>query len=91
MAWPDWWTTSSNLCHKSTFFTGCLDAVRQPRAFHPAIHSVMPLRTYSLSKCSTTKQGCFKALKASITAINSMRLLVVRVSPPKISFSRPAL
>ena len=41
--------SASSRCHSSTFFTGFLSAVLQPAAFQPRIHSVMPLRTYSLS------------------------------------------
>ena len=36
----------SSACHRSTFFTGFLSAVRQSRAFHCGSHSRMPLRTY---------------------------------------------
>jgi len=45
------------------------------------------LRTYSLSSQSVTSHGRFKAESASITAISSMRLLVVLGSPPNSSFS----
>ena len=85
--WPLPLTTASSRCHNSTFFTGCLAAVRQPRAFQPWIHSVMPLRTYSLSRYSVTSHGRLSTDRPSITASNSMRLLVVPSSPPNISFS----
>src|ERR1700752_3607279 len=39
----------SSSSHRSWFLTGFLSAVRQPRAFHEASHSVMPRRTYSES------------------------------------------
>jgi cyclic pyranopterin phosphate synthase len=42
-------TRLSSCCQSSTFFTGLLSAVRQPRRFQPWIQLVMPLRTYSLS------------------------------------------
>ena len=37
---------ASRRCHRSTFLTGFLSAVRQPFFFQPWIHSVMPCRTY---------------------------------------------
>src|SRR6218665_6842 len=87
MRWPPVLTRASRRCHRSTFFTGCLAAVRQPLAFQPWIHSVMPLRTYSLSRYSVTAQGRGRADSASITAVNSMRLLVVPSAPPNNAFS----
>ena len=60
----------------------CLAAVRQPLAFQPGNHSVMPLSTYRLSTCSFTAQGRLSACRPWMTAINSMRLLVVTRSPP---------
>src|SRR5687768_3269534 len=87
IAWPLLFTNSSRACHSSTFFTGCLVEVRQPFAFQPGSHSVMPLSTYWLSTCSVTAQGRLSACSAWITAINSMRLLVVSLSPPYSSFS----
>ena len=47
----------------------------------------MPLRTYSLSVWIVTSHGRLSADSASITAVSSMRLLVVSASPPKSSFS----
>ncbi|MOA67363.1 hypothetical protein D3C78_1945010 [compost metagenome] len=47
----------------------------------------MPLSTYWLSMNSVTSQGLLSAARASITAIISMRLLVVPNSPPNNSFS----
>ncbi len=41
-------------CHRSSFLTGFLSAVFQPRAFQPWIHSVTPWRRYWLSVCSST-------------------------------------
>jgi hypothetical protein len=41
--------SASSRCHRSTFFTGFLSAVFQPRVFQPWIHVVMPFFTYSLS------------------------------------------
>ena len=62
-------------------------AVRQPLAFQPGSHSVMPLSTYWLSRYSVTAHGRLSASSAWITAISSMRLLVVPSSPPNSSFS----
>src|SRR6185503_2043243 len=39
----------SSSCHRSTFLTGFLSAVSQPRRFQLAIHSEMPFITYSES------------------------------------------
>src|SRR5262249_7043327 len=46
-----WWRawSSSRRCHRSWFFTALRPAVRPPRAFQPASHSVTPRRTYSES------------------------------------------
>src|SRR5471030_3118427 len=87
-----WWTAwaASSDFHKSSFLTGSLAAVFQPRAFQPCIHSLMPFCTYWLSVCSTTAHGRLSALSASMTSCNSMRLLVVFSAPPKISFSAPS-
>jgi hypothetical protein len=59
-------------------FTGFLSAVFQPRFFQLWIHWVIPWRTYWLSVLSTTSQCSFSASRATIAAIISMRLLVVR-------------
>jgi len=48
--WPPSFTSASSRFQSSTFFTGSLLAVTQPLAFQPRIHSVMPLRTYWLSR-----------------------------------------
>src|SRR5688572_23257134 len=87
IAWPLLFTSSSRACHSSTFLTGCLVEVRQPLAFQPGSHSVMPLSTYWLSTYRLTAHGRLSACSAWITAISSMRLLVVSRSPPKSSFS----
>ena len=47
----------------------------------------MPLRTYSLSVWIVTSQLRLSEASASITAVSSMRLLVVSFSPPNSSFS----
>src|SRR5471032_2569460 len=99
--WPLWPRTqrhstvcmacaASSALHRSSFLTGSMAAVFQPRAFQPWIHSLIPFCTYWLSVCSTTVHGRLSALSASITACNSMRLLVVFSAPPKISFSAPS-
>ncbi|MCY1210909.1 hypothetical protein D3C87_829510 [compost metagenome] len=85
--WPPSDTSLSSFCQSSTFFTGCLVEVSQPLAFQPRIHSVMPMRTYWLSRYSSTLQGRLSAARPSITAVSSMRLLVVLSSPPNSSFS----
>ena len=43
--------------------------------------------TYLLSEYSSTWQGSFSSARARITAVSSIRLLVVLRSPPLISFS----
>ena len=66
-----------------------LDTPLAPFAFQPRIHSVMPFITYCESVCRITSHGCLSAPRASITAVSSMRLLVVERSPPKSSRSWP--
>src|SRR4029079_7692008 len=73
--------------HSSWFFTGFLSPVRQPLRFHPAIHLVTPFITYVESTCRTTSHGLVSARRPSMTAVSSMRLLVVRGSPPHSSRS----
>ena len=58
-----------------------LSAVFQPRFFQLWIQLVMPWRTYWLSVLSVTAQGTVSASSATIAAIISMRLLVVRRKP----------
>ena len=45
--------------------------------------------TYLLSLYSSTTHGSFKSRSASMTAVSSMRLLVVWAAPPERSFSVP--
>ena len=45
--------------------------------------------TYLESEYSSTMQGSFRACSPRITAVSSIRLLVVLASPPDISFSWP--
>src|SRR5437016_11133103 len=73
---------SSSTRHRSLFLTGRLSAIVHPRFFQLWIHSVMPVRTYSLSVNSSTSLAPFNALSASITAVSSIRLLVVPDDPP---------
>jgi hypothetical protein len=80
---------ASRACQSSTFLTGSPDALRQPLRFQPASQLVMPLWTYCESVNRSTLQGCLRALRPSIAAIISMRLLVVCASPPETSFSTP--
>src|SRR5580658_3479131 len=71
------------------FFTGSPVALRQLRRTQPVCQRVMPLRTYSLSVCSTTLHGRFSASNAAAAAVSSMRLLVVLGSAPLSSRSWP--
>ena len=86
-----WWSGRrvSNSCHKSAFLTGSLLAVFQPRFFHPSSHSVTPFWTYWESVQSSTELLCFRARRAKMTALISMRLLVVSFAPPWMCFSWP--
>ena len=79
-SWPAWPRTqcqrtswraraASSCCHRSAFLTGALAAVRQPLAFQPWIHSLMPFLTYSESVCRSTCEGCFRASSASMAAV----------------------
>ena len=78
----------SNSCHKSIFLTGVfLLAVFQLFSFHFGSHWFIPSITYLLSVYRVMSQGAFNALSADMTAVNSMRLLVVFSSPPLSSFS----
>jgi hypothetical protein len=61
--------------------------LRQLLRTHPVTQRVTPLRTYSLSVCSTTRQGRLSASRALIAANSSMRLLVVAGSAPDSSRS----
>jgi hypothetical protein len=73
---------SSRACHRSLFFTGFFADVFQPRLFQFGSHCVRPSRTYFESVCNTTLRRPFKAFRASIAAVSSIRLLVVSGSPP---------
>ncbi len=73
---------ASSRFQRSSFLTGFLSAVFQPRRFHECIHSEMPFWTYCESVYSTTVQWRFSDSSALMTAISSMRLLVVSGSPP---------
>src|SRR5438445_1349486 len=78
--------------HRSKFFTGFLSAVRQPRRFQSCSHSLMPFWTYCESVYTATSHGGFRDSSARITAVSSIRLLVVLGSPPKsFLLSPPAL
>jgi len=74
--------SEASRCHRSRFFTGLPLAVFQPRFCHCASHSVMPSFTYCESVWITTWLGRFTAASASITAVSSIRLLVVPDAPP---------
>ncbi len=88
-SWPAWPLTQMNstLCllfavsrrsHRSRFLTGCLLAVFQPRFFHPSIQCLLKaLTTYCESEWTSTSQGRLSASSATMTAMSSMRLLVV--------------
>src|SRR3569623_52353 len=100
--WPVWPRTqchsmrcgaaaASSRGQRSTVFTGSRSAVFQPLLFQAEIHSVMPRRTYCESVVIATVHGRLSASSPAMAAISSMRLLVVRVSPPYRSFSVPLL
>ncbi len=80
---------ASSRFHRSSFFTGLLSAVFQPRCFHRGSHLVMPSCRYMLSVWMTISTGRFSDSSAAIAAISSMRLLVVWAAPPQSSFSTP--
>ncbi len=69
--------------------TGSPEALRQLRRTQPVCQRVMPFFTYSLSVCTTTRQGRFSVSSALAAAVSSMRLLVVALSPPESSRSAP--
>src|SRR5690606_34286190 len=77
-------TCSSSCCQRSTFFTGCLLAVFQPRFFQLGSQSWMPCITYWESVTRRTLQRRLRAVSAWMAAGSSMRLLVVCASPPQI-------
>ena len=56
------------------------------RRFQSTIQAVMPFCTYCESVCSRTRQGRLRVSSARMTAVNSIRLLVVPASPPCNSF-----
>ena len=59
----------------------------QPRALQPLAQPFSRASmTYLLSEYSSTAQGSFRASRAVITPVSSMRLLVVWASPPESSF-----
>src|SRR5262245_21628948 len=74
--------SSSSFCHRSAFLTGFLSAVRQPFFLHATIHEVMPCCTYCESVCRRMRLPGCTASSARMTAVISMRLLVVCGSPP---------
>src|SRR4029079_469590 len=74
-----WATSTSSCCHRSAFLIGFrlpFSRFFQPFRFQPAIHSLSPLRTYSLSVSSSTKQERLSAVSPSIAACSSIRLFV---------------
>src|SRR5690606_32144669 len=96
---PEWpltqrqstWCGNAARCsrsHRSRFFTAAPPEVFQPLRSQPAIHWVIPWRTYCESVCRVTLHGSRSASRAEIAAISSMRLLVVCGSPPTSSSSR---
>ena len=59
----------------------------QPLARQPLAQPLLsPSMTYLLSDHSSTTQGSRRASRAVMTAVSSMRLLVVWASPPESSF-----
>jgi len=78
---PTCWVRLSSSIQSSRFFTGSLEAVRQPLRFQLCIHTVIPFFTYWESVCiliAGRGAGSDSTyLMALITADNSIRLLVV--------------
>ena len=69
--------------HRSGFLT-----LAQPRRFQPSIQRLLKASTtYLLSLTTRTAQLAFNASNPTITAMSSMRLLVVWKNPPLSSFS----
>jgi hypothetical protein len=64
--------------------------VRQPLRCHPFSHSSTPRRTYWLSVTIATIGDSAVSRSASMAARSSMRLFVVRRSPPPASTTRPS-
>jgi len=85
------WSSTSRRTQRSTFLTSRFAVLLrfQPKAFHFPIHDSIAFTTYWLSLKSSTSQGPFKASKPRMTAVTSMRLLVVLCSPPLTSFELP--
>lgn len=79
------WIKVSSSCQRSAFSTGFLSERLQPFRFQPSSHSVHPFWTYLLS-VMTLAQACSRriAFNPPISAINSIRLLVVGCSDPLI-------
>ena len=74
---------ASSRSHRSGFNAGFLSLFTQPRAFQPFAQPLeRPSMTYLESDHSSTMQGSFKRDRAWMTAVSSMRLLVVSASPP---------
>src|SRR5215217_7007252 len=99
-SWPAWPLThfhsilcrlvaASSACQSSRFFTGFLSAVFQPFFFQPCIQLCTPFLTYWLSVWISTAQDRLRALSASMAAVSSILLLVVRASPPFSSLVWP--
>ena len=77
---------ASRRSQRSGFRAGFLSAFFQPRAFQPLAQPFSrPSMTYLESDHRSTVQGSFKRDRASITAVSSIRLLVVSASPPESS------
>ena len=88
--WPAWplthcqltsWgsTAAKRRFQRSTFLTGCLLAVLQPRLIQPEIQCCLKaLTTYWESVTMVTVQGRRSASRPTMAPMSSMRLLVVR-------------
>lgn len=79
---------SRSAAQRSAFNAGLPSAFFQFRARQPFAQPLdIPSATYLLSVVNVTRQGSFNDRSASITPVNSIRLLVVARSPPLNSFS----
>ena len=71
---------------------GFLSDLTHPFARHDFAQPFsIPFTTYWESLCNTTEVGFFSEFKATIQAINSIRLFVVKRYPPDSSFEFPLL
>ena len=76
------------MSQRSGFSAGFLSLLTQPFFCQPYTQPLLSASmTYLESEYSSTSHGSFKRRRASMTAVSSMRLLVVCASPPESSRS----